>query len=254
MTAINDDEIDLFELFHILWEGKWLISLTTAIAISAGVGFLFFKEPAYEAKLIYTIDTIPPFYESEKAVNDFQKYFYSASVFENWKNSNDNTSLIFDDISETISLDGFVLAKEEDKLFAVFDFEKTEPRAIILKTNQLDVLSDAFSYAYHINNLLKQEYVKRSKDELAIIQTRFIDLKSADKSIVEIVLSIDRYIVSASTGANVFDIKSPTMPKKVSPKSSLILVLSAVFGGMVGVLFVLVRNVVRKRQAQLAEE
>ena len=253
MTAINDDEIDLFELFQILWEGKWLISAVTAIAILAGGGFLVFKEPAYESKLVYSVDTIPPFYQDGKASSDFQKKFYSASVFENWKNSGSNTSLIFDDISTTISVDGFILAKDEVELLAALAPEKTGSSAVLVKTNQLDVLNDVFSYANHINNLLKQEYVMRSKDELAIIETRFKDLTSADYSVVKTVLSIDRYVVSANTGANVLDIQRPTMPKKVSPKSSLILALSVVLGGMGGVLFVLVRNAIHKRKAQLAK-
>ncbi len=253
MTAINDDEIDLFELFQTLWEGKWLISAVTAIAILAGGGFLVFQEPAYGSKLVYSVDTIPPFYEGQKASSDFQKKFYSASVFENWKNSGGNKSLIFDDISTTISIDGIILTKDEQQLLATLAPEKTGSSAILVKTNQLDVLNDLFSYANHINNLLKQEYVMRSEEELTIIETRFNDLTSADNSIAEILLSIDRFIVSANAGANVFDIQRPTMPKKVSPKSSLILALSVVLGGMVGVLFVLVRNAIHKRKAQLAE-
>ena len=75
MTSMNDDEIDFFELFQTLWEGKWLISAVTVIAILAGGWFLGFKEPAYESKLVYSVDTIPPFYEGGTASSDFQKSF-----------------------------------------------------------------------------------------------------------------------------------------------------------------------------------
>jgi len=43
------------------------------------------------------------------------------------------------------------------------------------------------------------------------------------------------------------------MPKKVSPKSSLILAMSVVLGGMVGVVFILVRYAIMKRKERLAK-
>ena len=36
MNQARDDEIDLFELFEILWSGKWLIACFTAIALMVG--------------------------------------------------------------------------------------------------------------------------------------------------------------------------------------------------------------------------
>ena len=65
---------------------------------------------------------------------------------------------------------------------------------------------------------MKDEYVIRAKEELRIIDARFKDLSSTDSNIVNTVLSIDRYIVSAEKGARVLAIQRPTIPKKVSPK------------------------------------
>lgn len=31
-----DDEIDLFELFAVLWDGKWFIGVFVAVALSIG--------------------------------------------------------------------------------------------------------------------------------------------------------------------------------------------------------------------------
>ena len=116
------------------------------------------------------------------------------------------------------------------------------------------ILVDFFEYATHINGLLKDEYVVRAKEELNIIDARFKDLGSADSNIVNTVLSIDRYIVTSEKGAKVLAIQRPAMPKKVSPKVPLILALSVVLGGMVGVFFILVRNAITKRKEQLAKE
>ena len=251
INQVQDDEIDLFELFQTLWDGKWLISVFVAIAVLLGGGFMLSKEAVYESKLIYSVDTIPPFYEANKVSTDFQNKFYSVSVFEEWKKNNGDTSLVFDDFSATEVVDGFVLSKDEDEQLATLASEKKGDSSFVLvKSNQLPILDDFFEYATHINGLLKDEYVVRAKEELNIIDARFKDLGSADRNIVDTVLSIDRYIVTAEKGAKVLAIQRPTMPKKVSPKVSLILALSVVLGGMVGVFFILVRNAIAKRKEQ----
>ena len=251
MSQLEDDEINLFELLQTLWDGKWLISAFVAIALLLGSGFLLLKDAVYESKLIYSVDTIPPFYEVNKVSTDFQNKFYSVSVFEEWKKNSGDTSLVFDDFSATEVVEGFVLSKNEDDQLATLASEKIGDTFVLVKSNQLPILDDFFEYATHINGLLKDEYVVRAKEELKIIDARFKDLGSADSSIVNAVLSIDRYIVTAERGAKVLAIQRPTMPKKVSPKSSLMLALSIVLGGMVGVFFILVRNAITKRKEML---
>ena len=248
-----DDEIDLFEFFKTLWDGKWLISTFVVLAFLLGGWFILFKDKVYESKLIYSVDTIPPFYEENKVSTDFQNKFYSVSVFEEWKKNNGDTSLVFDDFSATEVVDGFVLSKGEGAQLATLASEKKSGSFVLVKSNQLPILDDFFEYASHINGLLKDEYVVRAKEELKIIDARFKDLGSADSNIVDTVLSIDRYIDLAEKGAKVLAIQHPTMPKKVSPKVSLILAISVVLGGMVGVFFIFVRNAITKRKEQLAK-
>ena len=110
INQVQDDEIDLFEFFKTLWDGKWLISAFVAIAVLLGGSFVLLKDAVYESKLIYSVDTIPPFYEANKVSTDFQNKFYSVSVFEEWKKNNGDTSLVFDDFSATEVVDGFVLS------------------------------------------------------------------------------------------------------------------------------------------------
>jgi LPS O-antigen subunit length determinant protein (WzzB/FepE family) len=253
INQVRDDEIDLFEILETLWDGKWLITAFVAIAVLFGGSFLLLKDTVYESKLIYSIDTLPPFYVANKASIDFQNKFYSVSVFEEWKQKNTNTTLVFEDFSATEAVDGFVLSKNEDEQLATLVSENKGGSFVLVKSNQLPILDDFFEYATHINSLLKDEYVVRSKEELTIIEARFKDLSTADSNIVNTILSIDRYIVSAEKGASVLAIQRPTMPKKVSPKSSLILTMSLVLGGMVGLFFILVRNAITKRKEQLAK-
>ena len=253
MKQVQDDEIHLFELSQTLWDGKWLISAFVAIAVLLGGGFLLLKDAVYESKLIYSVDTVPPFYDANKSLTDFQKMFYSVSVFEDWKENSGNSLLVFEDFSATEVVDGFVLSKDEDEQLATLTSKNKGGSFVLVKSNNLLILDNFFKYATHINKLLTNEYVVRANEELKIIESRFKELSSADDTIINTVLSIDRYIVTADKGANALTIQPPTMPKKVSPKPTLILAMCVVLGGMIGVFFILVRNAIKKRKEQLAK-
>jgi hypothetical protein len=252
-----DGEIDLFEFLETLWNGKWFISIFVAIAVLLGSGFLFFKEAAYQSKVFYSIDSYPPFYDDNKVLGDFQTKFFSPSVFAHWKEINSDTSLIFEDFRGTAVVDGFVVSKTEDEMLATFVSEDKGGKFILIKTNQLLILDDFFKYATHVNGILKREYVLRSTDELKIIEHRLDELNDANQGLayqnLNTYISIKRYISSANQGTNLLEIKNPTIPIKVSPKSKLIIAVSLVLGGMGGVLFILVLGAIKKRAEQLAE-
>ena len=253
MNKVQDDEIDLFELFQTLWDGKWLISVFVAIAVLLGGSFLLLKDAVYESKVTYSVDTLPPFYDENKASVDFQNKFYSVNVFEEWKQNNSDTSLVFEDFSATEVVDGFLVSKDERKQLATLASKKKGSSFILVKSNQLPILDDFFKYAHHINKLLKNEYVLRSNEELKIIEARFKNMVTPDSNILNTLLSIDRYIVTADKGADVLTIQRPTLPKKVSPKSFLIFTMSVVLGGMIGVFVLFVRNAITKRKEQLVK-
>ena len=82
--------------------------------------------------MIYSIDTIPPFYEDDKVFADFQNLFYSISIFEEWKKSIGNTSLIFEDFSNTKVFDGVVVSKTEDERLAKLAKNMTRQMTILL--------------------------------------------------------------------------------------------------------------------------
>ena len=244
-----DDEIDLFELIETLWDGKWLISAFITIAILLAGSFLLIKEPVYESKLVYDVDTVPPFYNNAKAFSDFRKMFYDQSVFENWKGDHRGSDLVFDDFSNTEVFEGFVISRDEDDLLAELTSEKNTGSFVRVRANPLALLNDFHTYASHINTLLKLEYVLRSRDELNIIEARLVDMSTSSDVIIQNLLAIDRYIVAAEKGADVLSIKYPTRPEKVSPKSALTLVLSVLLGGMFGALYVLIAKAIRNRKA-----
>ena len=252
MHQVQQDEIDLFDLFQMLWQGKWQISISVAIAVLLSGCFLALKDAVFESKLIYSIDTIPPFYSKDRAKTDFKKKFYSVSVFKDWKQNNSNTSIVFEDFSMTQVIDGYVLSKDKSKQLVELASKK-QVLFVLVKSNKLPILDEFFRYALHINSILQKEYIQRAKEELNIIETRFKDFSTANDSIIANILSIDRYVATAENGAEVYSIQPPTMPEKVSPKSFLIVAMSVVLGGLIGIMYLLILNAIRKRKEQLVK-
>lgn len=247
-----EDEIDLFELFETLLDGKWLISAVVSIAVLLGGCFILIKEDIYESKLFYSINSMPPYNEEDKVLADFQRKFYSSSVFKEWKQKNSNSSLLFDNLSSFEEVDGFILLKDPDKQLIKLISEKQDGSFILLRSNHLSLLDDLFKYAVHINQELTHEYIERAKEEQKLIEARFKDLNKTYSNIFEISLAIDRYIDTADDNGFVFAIQRPTIPKKVSIKDSLVLAFSVFFGGIIGVMLTLVRDHINKRKKQSA--
>jgi hypothetical protein len=113
---------------------------------------------------------------------DFEKKFYSVSVFEHCKKSNSIKSLVFEEFSLTEVVPGFEVSKDKDELLALIEFIARDDYFILIKSNNLLILNHFFKYVTHINGLLKGEYVLRAKEELKIIDSRFNDKEQLAKA------------------------------------------------------------------------
>lgn len=79
--ASQADEISLFELFEILWEGKWRLAGFVALAMfSAGV-FLRYKNSMYESRLFYTAKKLPYFIEHNEVYTDFKQMLFNENTY-----------------------------------------------------------------------------------------------------------------------------------------------------------------------------
>ena len=138
--ATYDEEIDIFELIETIWDGKWLITTFTVIALLVGSGTLFFKKSAYESHLLYSLDN---FYGDEKKLYaDFEKNFYSIDIFDEWKKSVGGASLDFEDFSDRQVVDGFVYTKDKNETFEnelTEEVERLETEDRVLKQKIAEV-------------------------------------------------------------------------------------------------------------------
>ena len=245
------DEINLFDFFKTLWDGKLTITVCAVITVLVGAGYIFVKDSIYESRLTYSIDTIPPFYEKQKIIQDFQNLFYSKSLFEDWKRSTGNISLSFEELSETIVIDGIVVSKNEEDKLVIFVKNK-DSSFILVKSNELFILDEFFKYANYINRVLMNRYIILVSDALKITKARFNELNYVNQ-VVEIGLSIDRFVMSAQNGANLLKIQHATIPIKTSPISSLIIILSFILGIIIGFCVVFIQNGKRMYREKLVK-
>ena len=246
MNEPYKDEIDLFEFFKILWSGKLLIVGFTALSLLLGSGFLAVKEAEYESIIFIKTEKFESFYSSDRILTDFEELFFSPQTFGDWKRSAGTTSLNFRDFSKTKDVDGFELSIGQNDLMVQIDLEKKNYISLNISSNQPNVLDDFFNYSNYVINLLNDDYLKSAKSELRSIE-RLIDkvaLENMDYCIVEKLLSNNRLVSSLQNGEDVFLVDRPTIPKKVSPKRDLVLVLSILFGGLSGVFSILIRRAI----------
>ena len=253
MKQIQDDEIDLLKLFGTLWDGKWFITAFTLIAMLIGSGFLFFKEATYSSKLNLSFDNTPPFYKTSKVLADLDKNFYLKSNFLNWKKNNKKTLLTYDKLSNTENVNGFSVTRHESLQLAIIKKDVKNNIFIQINSGDFSILSDLFKYTHYINDVMLKDYINRANYERKHMEIRFKDLSLSKSNNIDVFLSIDRFIMNASKGAQVFTIKNPSKPQKTSPRSKQILILSVLLGGMVGVMYVLISNAIRKLKESSAK-
>ena len=268
----QDDEIDLFELFSHLWDGKWAILSATLIAICIGGAYSVVKERKhvvkYQSIIAFTSKNLPPFFDSINSTDptdstdpnvendaffEFRALFHSKSDFEAWKASNSEAQIDFDDISLTKVIEGVELSFNS-KLVSL------EANGLKVNTNDLQVLDSFHRYLGSLNETLTRQYIVRTQADVKYIEQRFKELWSSDDAPQDQVLNLLRhakevrtlnyYVDRAETGAaNVLEIRRPTPPivTSTAPKTNLMLALSVLFGGFFGAAYVLVRNAFRRR-------
>lgn len=244
--APQTDEISLFELFEILWEGKWWLAGFVALALfSAGV-FLLYKDPMYESRLFYTAQKLPYFINSGEAHTDFKQMLFNETTFNDWKKTNPEITMPFAYINLTEMLEGFIITKETQLVTLGLDKNHlTGDRAFVLVKSARPVILPTADYLYlylqHINTLLTARYLQAAKDALVIIEARFKDYSAINDSVVNNTLAIDRYIKSVEEGAAAFTIERPTKPREAT-SSAMVLILAVVAGGIIGVFYIFLRN------------
>jgi len=212
MTEVRppyDDEVDLFELFETLWRGKWLISALVAISVLSGFVYLQLAQPKFEVSVSFAVKLY-----SVSAQQTCGGKVFCIELMEdlesNWNLTDKNSKL-------ALSTEVPLSVKTYDDVF--------------------DKLSQT------ITNQIYNEAL----DEVTLIKTELNDALMNTERAATNILNARRIIKAIDSGQKAISFGSVAI-KKTSPKVPLVLALSILLGGMIGVVFVLVNNSIRKRK------
>lgn len=308
-TPQYDDEIDLFELFQTVWDGKWSIALTTILAAGLSV-FVSLQMPN-----IYTVEAhIAPVDsasggglnglmaqygglaslagiqipsggggESDLLIEVMQSRAFVAAFIEKYDLAPRLMALkSYDPLTQTEQLDSEVYdevsgnwlreakpprgaAPSQQELYAAFTGafsvtqDKTSPLIVVGFEHQSPRLGE------EVVRLMIEEIdaYARTKDrgesensidylERKLTETKLVEV---EKVLYQMIESQTKTLMLAEVNEDyAFQVIDPAViPElKSKPKRSLIVVLATLVGGMVGVLFVLIRSAVRNRQSKTA--
>ena len=224
MTEVRppyDDEIDLFELFETLWRGKWLISAFVAISVLSGFVYSQLTPPKFEVSVSFAV----------------KLYSVSAQqICEGNKGNKGNVGCIVGETNKQLmeNLDSNWNLKDKDSKLAL----STEA-PLNVKT-----YDDVFD---KLNQTITNQIYNEALDEVTLIKTELNDALMSTERVATNILNATRIIKAIDSGQKAISFGSFAI-KKTSPKVLLVLALSILLGGMIGIVLVLVNNSIRKRK------
>ena len=225
MNQVQNDEIDLFELFQTLWDGKWLISAFVVLATLIGFGYSQVAQPKYDVSVPYRVNVYS---------------VLSQQICESYTQNQKDDCLADGTLGYFVERlgSGWSLKSKVNTI----TFSTPTPSAV---NAYEDILSNALTST---NEALRSEAIS----EFTSIESVLNDNVLATERVATNMLNAKRVIQSIDNGKSAITFGSVSVVKS-SPKVSLILAFSVVLGGMIGVFFILVRNAITKRKEQLAK-
>ena len=220
MKQVQDDEIDLFEFFQTLWDGKWLISAFVALATLIGFGYSQVAQPKYDVSVPYRVNVYS---------------VLSQQICESYTQNQKDDCLADGTLGYFVERLG--RGWSLDSKGNTITFSTPTPSAV---NAYEDILSNALTYS---NEALRSEAIS----ELASIESVLNENVLATERVATNMLNAKRVIQSIDNGQSAITFGSVSVVKS-SPKVPLILALSIVLGGMIGVFFILVRNAITRRK------
>ena len=217
-----DDEIDLFEIVEILWQGKWIIVASVFIALAAAYAYLMNKEVVYEYNLPYSSITAP-----------------DAGAFNHFLTLSD-VPFSLNTKSKTLSL-----TSVNPNYEAVISSE-----AAIIGNKLTQSLVDEANLTLKLMENTSQYLIDEANLTLKLIK------EDIPVQILNSEVAAKRYFEAKSVlqkitdGASAIEFQSVVKTVK-SPKVPLVLALSVVMGGMMGLFFIFLLRMIaayKKRQ------
>ena len=227
-----------------LWNGKILILSIALIVIFIGyVSFIFLKDTVYESRINFSVDLIPPNYKESNLTSDFKKEFYSKDNFKNWKNLNVSSSLNFKDFNKLKKINKLVLSTKNESLLKFKDVKKGSSY-ISINSKEIKKINEIFEYATYVSKIIHSKYVYDALEILKLVEEKFpTQTFSNNEKFFVTTLRLNLFLLKKDE-KYVLQISPPTIPRNVSPKPWLIVLLSTILGVIIGSMLLIIRNYV----------
>lgn len=211
----NDhDGIDLFGLFETLWSGKWTIIVLLILAMLAGFGYAKTALPKYKVSIPFSV--------------------YNLSV------ANLHTCRGRVDCLESMS------TKRLISLLGDGWIKEKKISSLILTTMEPAEISEYEEQMERAGELLTNEYYTEATRMVTFVETDLSPHLLRTEVVASSYLTAKTIIQKIESDQSVVTFGSVSVAK-TSPRLLHLIMLSAILGGMAGILFVLVRDMVKTR-------
>jgi len=216
-----DDEIDLFEVVEILWKSKWIIIASVFLSLIIATAYLAYKPTVYLYSAPYT---------TALSVDD-NRLKYSAPY---------TTALSVDDNRLKFHLSPSPISLTLD----------TKKSTISLTTNDPSLSQAIDEKTKNISNKTTQELASDANYTLQVISTETPTQILSTETVAKNYIAAKLLINKINNGEKAIEFQ-PVVKTIKSPKTSLVLALSVIGGGMAGLLLVFMLRMIaayKKRQ------
>lgn len=218
MNSIQNDEIDLFNVFKTIWTGKWIIIAFVVLSNLIGFGYMQVAVPKYNVSALYTFNDSIKNYQKLKMDERMISYLGRDWIKQKSKSNRSSLSL-------------------------VKKFEVSLLTTIPLTVSGYEALFE------RANKGLTQEIYTNAKVAVDFLQK--LELNDGELWLSPIVskryLNASFIIMIIDSGQTAINFDSVSIVK-TSPDTVIVIILSMVLGVFTGLIFISVRNILRKNQ------
>ena len=249
MNNENELDINIIEIITIIYNQKWKVITITILSLFIGISYSIYSKPKFETEIEYKKNE-----SFDLSVTAIDSLFYnslnSLDIFSSWKKTSNNKILKFEEISNSLTLNGLEFKEGNDQNLIEFNSIK-EYRSIILKTNQIDLIKSIYSYLEFVNRFITNTYSEQLLKDLSIGSELIKEDKINYNSIDLVLFEIKRSISKIKNGESLIEFSLPTKSKLVSTPTITILFISVIIGFLFSIFFIFFSNFIKKIKQEL---
>ena len=250
----NEKELDIniIEIIRIIYNKKWKVITITILSLFIGISYSIYSKPKFETEIAYKKNE-----SFDLSITAIDSLFYnslnSLDIFSSWKKTSNNKILKFEEISNSLTLNGLEFKEGNDQNLIEFNSIK-EYQPIILKTNQIDLIKSIYSYLEFVNRFITNTYSEQLLKDLSIGSELIKEDKINYNSIDLVLFEIKRSISKIKNGESLIEFSLPTKSKLVSTPTITILFISVIIGFLFSIFFIFFSNFIKKIKHELNQK